>query len=304
MLRETDYGKALRQFIDKKDNQTLHCFYEGKNDDLYYDVRVIFSTGYKEISTYSCGNRDGVLKALERLAVNSVNNKRLLLFFVDHDFIAPATKHDLLFVTPCYSIENLYISPDVISRVLNKSQLPSKATAKAIRLYKDMLAKFCEAAREWNAWLKAMRLFEHNEDIKKFTVRDSLIKSSLKIQHGTICFHSPIQSPPKQTVQVAPAIADSIEECLDELEEIDECRWGRGKLFHIFIAQFFQILKSDLCKKQGIFKHDNEGTIDPPSFDTVIRKWSIFADTPKELKQFLDMANEKLREISSARNTL
>jgi len=90
----------------------LFCFFEGK-DNAYYVPRIKqFTTQY-----------------LHRLIAQKTEyDKYKVGFFIDRDFNKELPLiYPPIFETPCYSIENLYVSKDVFKEILINEILPSNS---------------------------------------------------------------------------------------------------------------------------------------------------------------------------------
>ena len=98
-------------------NSYAFCFYEGE-DGKYYNSRIrqIFGSNF---ITYTVGNKKEVLKLLKRIRSDEMYEKVCTMFFVDRDYDFSQKQIDEdLFVTPCYSIENLYVQRECLVNIL------------------------------------------------------------------------------------------------------------------------------------------------------------------------------------------
>ena len=101
---------AFQEFTlsTRKHAEHLFCFFEGK-DNPYYVPRIKrFTDNYFPIK---CGGRENVLEVY-RLITNRVEyNHYKKAFFIDRDFNPTLPiQNPPIFETPCYAIENLYVS--------------------------------------------------------------------------------------------------------------------------------------------------------------------------------------------------
>ncbi|MDR3246568.1 MAG: DUF4435 domain-containing protein [Prevotellaceae bacterium] len=133
----------------------LFCFFEGK-DNSYYIPRIKgFTNDYYPVK---CGNKDAVLTVYALVVDKSEYNKYKSGFFIDRDFDQPVgDKQPPIFETPCYSIENLYVSLNVFRDILTNEFHLSEVSDKQIfedllNLYETRQKEFHSAILLLNAW--------------------------------------------------------------------------------------------------------------------------------------------------------
>ncbi len=114
------YESIYAQFVlsTKKFESYAFCFYEGE-DGKYYDLRIRQKFSDKFI-TYIAGNKDAVLKLLKKIKSTNMYDNVCMMFFVDRDFDdnRGGGESKDLYVTPCYSIENLYVEENCFHQIL------------------------------------------------------------------------------------------------------------------------------------------------------------------------------------------
>lgn len=100
----------------RQNKDGLFCFFEGK-DNAYYVPRIKhFTDNYHPIM---CGGRDKVLDVYRLINIHREYDKYKKAFFIDRDFNEPLAPHNPpIFETPCYSIENFYVSVNVFKEIL------------------------------------------------------------------------------------------------------------------------------------------------------------------------------------------
>lgn len=90
---------------------------EGKDDPAYYNS--FFSSvldGYAKVMAID--GKEKVLQLRKDVRSHGKYKKDLVAFFVDKDYDDITTANDI-YVTPTYSIENLYCTPDAFRRILD-----------------------------------------------------------------------------------------------------------------------------------------------------------------------------------------
>ncbi len=133
----------------------LVCFFEGQDTDYYYPRIKKYNTAL-EIHSVKCKGMKYVLKVHQLISFHREYDKYKKAFFVDRDFNVPLTpQNPPIFQTPCYSIENFYVSVDTFKEIL-KHQLNISATqpeyATYIQLFTDRQKEFHQAVCLFNAW--------------------------------------------------------------------------------------------------------------------------------------------------------
>jgi len=96
-------------------SNSVFCFYEGE-DSKYYDHRIKAKTT-KNIMRYPTGSKENVLKVRNKIIGTELYQGSSTLFFVDRDFDNDKTEGNL-YVTPSYSIENLYATESSFKQII------------------------------------------------------------------------------------------------------------------------------------------------------------------------------------------
>ena len=74
----------------KKDsNDFVYCFYEGKDDNIYYNLRVE-NLSEKTVEWFNCNGKEKVIDVYEMIFNKNEYNNKPLLFFVDTSFCSPS----------------------------------------------------------------------------------------------------------------------------------------------------------------------------------------------------------------------
>lgn len=150
---------ALTDFIielgkNKDPKNSNFCFYEGKEDRIYY-ARIIRLKTKSKLYDYVPGGRDEVIKIHQIIKNNKNYNNVKIGYFIDNDFHLSAVSEDI-YVTPCYSIENLYCSSECIESILITEfsfERSSNDLSLALNLYKKLRSDFLNQITILNYWL-------------------------------------------------------------------------------------------------------------------------------------------------------
>lgn len=91
---------------------TVFCFYEGKDDFKFYPNKIqqilLQNGNEKGIYSKGCGCKENVIDIYSKLLFDSIDIIENSLFFVDRDFDENDGLGENIYITPTYSIENLY----------------------------------------------------------------------------------------------------------------------------------------------------------------------------------------------------
>lgn len=147
---------AFMEFTDKKRffRNYSFAFYEGE-DGKYYNPRIRAIAGQKLIHI-KAGNKSKVIKVMNLIQSKEEYHKVITMFFIDRDmeFDMDEYNNDNIYVTPCYSIENLYVSEEIIGSILEDEfgfNIDDKDYIKYTALFKNYYETFCNLMTEFNA---------------------------------------------------------------------------------------------------------------------------------------------------------
>lgn len=159
--KEKSTSTAFVRFIllsDKYKEEAFYYFVEGK-DAPYYQYRIKSQTEI-EIIPIQCGGKSKVLEIFNLLKGRESYNKYKKGFFVDKDFDNNSLISSDIYVTPCYSIENLYTQEYTIKEILKCefNILPSDAEyCNIIYLYRNEINQFHNCILEFTAWYSCLK---------------------------------------------------------------------------------------------------------------------------------------------------
>lgn len=155
-LGREESSTAFMEFTSKRKYHSNYafCFYEGE-DGKYYDHRIRSIIG-KDFIHIKAGNKNKVLKVLKLIKDKPEYQSVNTMFFVDRDmgFDMKEYKEKDVYVTPCYSIENLYVNEDSFGMILETEFGLNIDDADYItykQKFVEMYHDFCELMLEFNA---------------------------------------------------------------------------------------------------------------------------------------------------------
>lgn len=104
--------------VQKKSKYSLFLFFEGKDDSKYYYSRVSNIFGDILYDPICCGGKSNLIKIHELIKHQTSMDNIATLYFVDRDYDDNSNLDCDIYVTPTYSIENLYFTDKAISNML------------------------------------------------------------------------------------------------------------------------------------------------------------------------------------------
>lgn len=164
-LQEQEQGLELLLLIESP--LVLHAFFEGDSDKYYYLPRIYEYT--KQVKIIICGSKNTVKKY--HTSVNKKTKKWTAYkfgFFIDRDFDAPYVPQKNvfpIFETPCYAVENFYVSPVAFEHILARKLYITAVEADykiALDTYIKLQKDFHLAVLSLNAYCACIRDIEHN----------------------------------------------------------------------------------------------------------------------------------------------
>lgn len=268
----------------------LFCFFEG-NDNPYYVPRIKNFTDI--IYPINCGGRDKVLKVYELISKQDVYNKYSKAFFIDRDFNSPRQNNrDIIFETPCYSIENLYVNKNVFEQILIHDFQFSKNDTNfdvCISLFNDRFKEFNSSVSLFNSWYACL-IEVRNQTGKQTGVQldDKLPKGLVNISLQTVDANYNFAIIKQIFPESTEIDNETLNNKVSEFHNCDSELIFRGKYQLEFLMNLLQLIINDSKTEQNYIKSKINY-----SFDSVLnhkRALTLFANyasTPESLNDFL-----------------
>jgi len=296
------YSEKLRQLLlnFQKHPQALFCVYEGE-DAKYYGIRIDNLTAIEERQQIPCKGKADVLKLYDRVQSDKHFSRSNTIFFVDNDFdgARDCAVTNNLYITPCYSIENMYVRENSLKRIFTEefgvdSFNDSDELEALTTLYTRLLNEFIESIRTLNAWIALQREKEspscklnlNNQKLNKF-VSISLSKVDQLYSKDDLSILFP------ESVEITDNELHAKEE---EFKQLDQSCVYRGKYFIEFLRVFLDLLKSD--RQSGDPEHFTQKKNVKLNLSRVniISELSQYAETPDCLRGFLDKVKQSYQK--------
>lgn len=282
----------------RKYSNFFFCFFEGK-DNPYYVPRIKHFTN--EYYVIKCGNRDSVLKVRSLVAGRAEYSHYRKGFFIDRDFngILPPLSPPV-FETPCYSVENLYVSVNVFREILinefHLSPVSDEDTFEAsLSLYLDRQLEFHRETALFNAWYACLISNRNTTNIKTgVNLDDKLPKWLADISLQSVTSSYTIETI-KQLFPDAIEVNDAHLEAILTFFQDSEChKIFRGKYELQFLLIFIELLIQDYKSSKLIFKSKISYAFgDRISNQQALSLFAGYAETPQSLMDYLEIVTKK-----------
>lgn len=174
---KSNSASAYTNFINYKDYHfnKLFCFYEGE-DGKYYNNRIK-KISNNEIVEIIVGDKMNVIKLWERLKNETIYKDVKKMFFVDRDMDdIPNNIDNDLYITPCYSIENLYANEETFSNIIETEFMINKCDSdfkKCSKMFSTTFKEFCLEMLDFNSLIlirKNHNLTHNDVDFGKYKI--------------------------------------------------------------------------------------------------------------------------------------
>lgn len=295
MEEESDCIETIFQsYVALRSTCTIFLFFEGKDDFKYYWGRLSGFIGQQSYETYVCRSKKNVLQLYDMIHNQTQQKKNeKICYFVDNDFEKGSLQNQDIYVTPTYSIENLYVSSNAIKNMLKGewglSGEMSEDDKKDLEIVIDYLIgkrdEIIDSIIYVNAWyslqynkskvgmpypkLSAIKEYKVIRNIKDKTILESMVSNSINVSN------------------------EDIENEIKYLR-INPEKKIRGKYFEQTMPYYFMKVFEDSNKKNNrkMFSKKRRVNINIGQ-DNMVSILSQYADTPINLSTYI---NSKFKE--------
>jgi hypothetical protein len=273
-------------------SQHLFCFFEG-NDNAYYVPRIKqYTNDYHPIT---CGNRKAVIDVYTLIVNKSEYMQYKLGFFIDRDFNdSIGDKNPPVFETPCYSIENLYVSPDVFKEVIiNEFHLSAndQLFTELSNLYKKRQKEFHTAILLLNAWYACLIEKKNREQIETgVTLNDLKLNRIIDIQLTGVTQNYNIETLHDLFPNAIEIDEITLNQKIKLFKSVEQHKVFRGKYEMEFLLKLIREILSDSHKTRTVVKvkiNTSFGDGSSLNQELLLNLFSACAETPQELVNYL-----------------
>lgn len=285
------------QFTRIASKNRVAVFFEGE-DEKYYSIRI--NTLRPDIlwSGVNCKGKSNVVEIRNRIRQHDTYKDELCLFFVDSDFDDNQGIYGLsdVYLTPCYSIENLYFSEATFKRILsaefgiNDTCDESNCFHECMSKYTEMKSQYLKIIEGFNLLVKELRLMEKSGELDgRLNINNLNIDDLVTINLSTVSKKYDESSPKSLFPELPENIRISLEGSKAFFMDKNNELWYRGKQHLEFLRVLVSKLKEDRCRKNGreIFENRGNVTLQLTKANS-ISELGNYADTPECLRSFLE----------------
>jgi len=284
----TEFANATR-----KNPEHLFCFFEGK-DNAYYVSRIKrFTENYYPVK---CGGKQSVLDVYALITGKKEYRKYKFGFFIDRDFnTSIGAKTPPIYETPCYSIENLYVSISVFKEILTNefhlSEVSDSNFKKLVDLYEQRQKEFHNSVLLFNSWYACLIEKRENENRQTgVTLDDKLpnnfIDTSLNEVKSSYDFQKIKETFPNAIEVDYAEIEKKMK--LFQGEEMHKVFRGKYEL-EFLIKMIREILKDSRTEKKVVSSKIDFSFGDGSNLgqQQTLNIFEAYAETPKNLLDYL-----------------
>lgn len=150
----------------------LYCFVEG-HDLPFYSIRIEAISGIT-CHCFNSGGKKNVITVNDMIRQKPEYSKYKILYMVDCDYDDNSNIHSSIYVTPCYSVENLYNVNYIIEKQFGLS--PGDSNYNTIKSFIDeKREEFINAISTFCAWYYCVKKKERETSIiYKINLKDNI----------------------------------------------------------------------------------------------------------------------------------
>jgi hypothetical protein len=283
--------------VVSKSLNRVAVFFEGE-DEKYFSGRINNIRPDIKWSGVNSKGKSNVVKLRTKIRKHPVYQNSPCLFFVDRDFDCNADINDLddIYLTPCYSIENLYLSDSTFERIvaaefgMSGTTEEHKCYEKLLNIYLITKDSYLQEIKYFNLLIRELRDMENTGVINgRLNINNLSIDDLVSVNIGSVIKKYNENEP----FTLFPELPQDLQVCLESSEEhftdLSAELWYRGKQHLEFLRVFLGRIKEDRCKKTSrtLFQTKGNVKLNLTKANT-ISELSQYADTPLCLKEFLE----------------
>ncbi len=293
------YAVKWREFLRvfTRNPDALICVFEGQ-DAKYYGPRIDLIAHPVAWEAIDSGGKSVVLKLRELITTNSAYSIAKIAYFLDRDFDPPEShpSSSNVYVTPCYSIENLYVSEPVMRRILRdefgfrEDSVIDNDFKNCLAMFADRFREFLDAVAPLNGWISIHRRNERSGTFRKLNLQNLKLSTLIQIELNKV---TPIYT----IFDLETAMPDSLRltdaDVAAELATFDANQRSytfRGKFQIEFFRVFVSKLRND-CSSSCPTCIPKKRSVAFTVGGNILSEVSSYAETPECLRKFLAALN-------------
>lgn len=298
VLKDSRQSSSVKflEFTRVVSKNKVAIMFEGE-DAKYYSVRINTTLPNLEWASINCGGKDKVLRLREDIRNHPNYYNAPCLFFVDSDFdnneeIANLTD---VYLTPCYSIENLYFTESAFIRIMDSEFKASSTNERsndfenALDIYRKTKKEYLNKISGFNYLIKEIRRIENEgNSTGKLHINDLSFSKLVKISLDKVDKIYDENKPNIIFPKLAPNLDIKLANSENYFSNISLELWFRGKQHLDFFRNFLVHLINDINSKKDRKVFSKKGRVGLNlTTDNCVSDLSQYADTPPCLTSFL-----------------
>jgi Protein of unknown function (DUF4435) len=295
---------AYQEFVlhTREGKDGLFCFFEGErgSDNAYYVPRIREYIG--KYYPISCKGKEKVLKVHELISSHKEYSKYRKAFFIDRDFDQPLLpQNPPIFETPCYSVENFYVSVDVFKEILKNQFFLSEVAASGkpefdvcVEVFSERQKEFHQATLLFNAWYACLRETRNSTGTPTgVSLDDKLPKDFIKFSLELISADYDTEKLGVMFPNALEVSQKSLDEKITEFSKCEQDKIFRGKYELQFLVDMIERLLQDSSKSHKYLKKKIKFPFgEKLSIGQAMTVFSAYAETPKSLIEYLSVVTK------------
>jgi hypothetical protein len=283
--------------IVSKSTNRVAIFFEGE-DEKYFSGRINNIRPDIKWSGVNSKGKFNVVELRTKIRKHPVYQNSSCLFFVDRDFDSNADINGLndIYLTPCYSIENLYISNSTFERIiaaefgLSDTTEEHKCYEKLLNIYIKTKDSYLQEIKYFNCLIRELRKMEYKGTINsRLNINNLSIDDLVSVNIGNVVKKYNENAPFSLFSELPHDLQVCLQSSEDHFAELSAELWYRGKQHLEFLRVFLGRVKEDRCKKTSRILFQSKGNVKLSlTKANTISELSQYADTPPCLKEFLE----------------
>lgn len=279
--------------VSKYGINRIYCFVE--DYDMPYYSSIITALSDMEWTSIRCKGKEKVIEIHDYLKDMETYTQYKKRYFVDKDFDDNSDLDDDIYVTPSYSIENLYLTDDCMRKILETEYEidpidDEEIFNRTMALFQSQREEFHQAVLLFNAWYAS--LHEDPSWCHAFVdLDDKFPKELLKysIDNPISCDYTleDIENKYPEAVKIQPSKIEG-----KKLELSSNILYNlRGKYEIEFLYKFITFLNQDAGTKKRLYTKKKKNF--SFNMDGTITAVSPYATIPIDLKYYIITGQRK-----------
>ncbi|MDM8567537.1 DUF4435 domain-containing protein [Candidatus Halobeggiatoa sp. HSG11] len=265
------------------------CIFEG-DDAKYYGIRIDNHISL-ERRNVQCKGKETVIALREKAMQHPELKNANTLFFVDQDFDDIEIEANL-YVTPCYSIENLYATNSALSRLLNDEfELNdvdhTRDIENVLACFDKVNTQFNKCMLPFNSWFKIqIKESEINQEVK-LNANNVDLNKLVNVTLNDVSTKYSIENIKKLFPDTVDIISENLDKMIVIFNNYDLSSSSRGKYRLEFFRLWLECLMDDARNEKSVLFNKKFHPKLSLSKKNILSELSQYADTPVCLKKFL-----------------